>query len=195
MDKLVGQLIGELDRHELRKKTLVIFVGDNGTAKLFADLATVDGRPISGWKSSMLEGGSRVPLVVSWLGTTPAGKVNNDFIDLSDFFVTFAELAGAELPNGVALDGHSFAQQIRGEKGSSREWIYVQLNGKSYVRAPRFKLTNTGEMFDLTDAPFKEQPVGRDTSDPQAIAARQKLQAVLNSHPAAPGRRADGRAL
>lgn len=189
MDKLVGQLVDELDRNDLRKKTLVMFVGDNGTATFFADLATVNGRSISGWKSSMSEGGSRVPFVVNWPGTTPAGRVNNDLTDLSDFFVTIAELAGASLPEGVTLDGHSFAPQIRGEKGSPREWVYVQLGGKSYAADKQFKLTNDGEMFDLTDAPFKEQSVGRDASDPQAVFARKKLQAVLNSHPAAPGRR------
>src|SRR6185436_6162375 len=101
-------------------------------------------------------------------GTTPAGRVNNDLTDLSDFFVTIAELVGATLPEGVTLDGHSFAPQIRGERGLPREWVYVQLGGKSYAADKRFKLNNDGEMFDLTDAPFKEQPVAGDTNDPQA---------------------------
>jgi arylsulfatase A len=185
MDKLVGQLVNELDRYGLRKKTLVMFVGDNGTAKIFADLATVNGRSISGWKSSMLEGGSRVPLVVNWPGTTPAGRVNNDLTDLSDFFVTIAELAGAKLPKGVTLDGHSFASQIRGEKGSPREWVYVELNGKSYACDKQFKLTGDGHLFDLSEAPFKEIPVPADSTDSKAVAARRKLQAVLDAHPAA----------
>ena len=138
-------------------------------------------------KATMLEGGSRVPLVVNWPGVTPAGKVNHDLIDFSDFFATLAELAGAKLPEGVTLDSHSFAPQIRGEKGSPREWVYVELNGKSYVRDARFKLTGGGELFDLSEAPFKEIPVAKDTTDGAAVAARKKLQTVLDEHKAAPG--------
>ena len=164
----------------------MIFTGDNGTARFGEKLATVDGKAISGMKATMLEGGSRVPLIVNWPGTTPAGKVNNDLTDFSDFFATFADLAGAELPTGVTIDGHSFAPQLRGEKGSPREWVYVELNGKSYVRDARFKLTGTGEMFDLSDAPFKEIPVASDTTDAAAKAARTSLQAVLDEHPAKP---------
>ena len=33
MDKLVGKLVDELDRQHLREKTLVLFTGDNGTAR------------------------------------------------------------------------------------------------------------------------------------------------------------------
>lgn len=185
MDKLVGQLVQELDRQKLREKTLVIFTGDNGTARFGVEKATVDGKAISGQKATMLEGGSRVPLVVSWPGTTPAGKVNNDLTDFSDFFATCVDLGGAELPEGVKIDGQSFAPQIRGEKGTPREWVYVELNGKSYVRDARFKLTPGGEMFDLTDAPFKETPVASDTTDAAAKAARKSLQSVLDDHKAA----------
>jgi arylsulfatase A len=191
MDKLVGKLMKELDRQHLREKTVVIFTGDNGTATFGAEKATVNGKHISGHKSQMLEGGSRVPLAVSWPGHTPAGKVNNDLIDFSDFFSTFVELAGAKLPNGVTLDSHSFAPQIEGKKGSPRDWVYVELNGKSYARDKRFKLTNGGELYDLSEAPFKEIPVAKDSTDPEAVAARKELQAVLDEHPTAPGKSID----
>jgi arylsulfatase A len=186
MDKLVGELVQELDRQHLRENTLVIFTGDNGTAQFGVKAATVDGKAISGQKATMLEGGSRVPLIVNWPGTTPAGKVNNDLTDFSDFFATFTDLAGAELPKNVTIDSRSFAPQLRGEKGTPREWVYVELNGKSYVRDARFKLTGTGEMFDLSGAPFKEIPVTMDTPDADAKAARKSLQAVLDDHKAAP---------
>jgi len=194
MDKLVGKLMEELDRQHLRERTLVLFTGDNGTARFGVEKATVNGRAISGQKGTMLEGGSRVPLVVNWPGVTPAAHVNRDLIDFSDFFATFVELAGAKLPEGVTLDSRSFAAQIKGEKGSPREWVYVELNGKSYVRDSRFKLTNGGALFDLAEAPFKEVPVAKDTTDPTAVAARKRLQAVLDQHPAAPGQEKDKKA-
>ena len=189
MDKLVGKLIADLDRLKLREKTLVLFTGDNGTAKFGATTATINGKQVSGQKGTMLEGGSRVPLIANWPGTTPAGKVNHDLTDFSDFFATFAELGNAKLPEGVTLDSHSFAPQIKGEKGTPREWVYVELNGASYVRDARFKLTNRGEMFDLTEAPIKEIPVAKDTKDPAAIAARKNLQKVLEQHRAKPGKK------
>ena len=181
MDKLVGQLIAELDHLHLREKTLVLFSGDNGSA----GTAKVNGRAINGYKGHLLEGGSRVPLIANWPGVTPAGTVNHDLTDFSDFFATFAELGGAKLPTGVTLDSHSFAARLKGQKGSPRRWVYVELDGKSYVRDARFKLTNGGELFDLSDAPFQEIPLTGDTTE--TIAARARLQAVLDQHPAAPG--------
>jgi len=194
MDKMVGKLMAELDRLQLREKTLVLFSGDNGTAHFGKEISTVNGKPISGQKATMLEGGSRVPLIVNWPGTTPAGKVSKDLTDFSDFFGTFAELAGAKLPDGVTIDSHSFAPQIKGEKGTPRDWIYVELNGKSYVRDARYKLTNNGELFDLIEAPFKEIPVPKDTTDPAAIAARKSLQEVLDQHSTSPANGVDKKA-
>ena len=187
MDKLVGRLMTELDRLKLRENTIVIFTGDNGTAHFGAGTATVDGKKVNGMKASMLEGGSRVPLIVNCPGTTPENKVNHDLIDFSDFFSTFAELGGAPLPENVTLDSHSFAPQIKGETGSPRQWAYVELGGNSYARDARYKLTNTGELFDLTNAPWVEAPVAADTKDEGAVAARAKLQAVLAEHPAKQG--------
>ena len=185
MDKLVGKLMAELDRLHLRERTLVIFSGDNGTARFGVQAATVDGKAISGQKASMLEGGSRVPLIVNWPGTTPAGKVNRDLTDFSDFFGTFAELGGARLPSDVTIDSHSFAAQIKGQTGTPRDWVYVELGGKSYVRDTRYKLTNKGELFDLREAPFKEIHVPQDTTDAAALAARKSLQGILDEHPTA----------
>jgi arylsulfatase A len=179
MDKLVGKLVAELDRLKLREKTLILFVGDNGTAQKEADRSSVSGRRLSGQKAAMLEGGSRVPMITSWPGTTPAGKVSKDLVDFSDFFPTFAGLGGAELPKGVTMDGRSFAPQLKGEASTPREWVYVELNGKRYVRTLRWKLTGTGELFDMKEAPFNEIAVPADTADAEAVAARKHLQEIL----------------
>jgi arylsulfatase A len=188
MDKLVGKLMAELDRQHLRDNTVVLFAGDNGTARLGVRAATVNGSRISGCKATMLEGGSRVPLIVNWPKVTPAGGVNHDLVDFSDFFATCAELGGAQLPSRDTLDSRSFAAQVKGQKGAPREWVYVELNGKSYVRDRRFKLTNSGELLDLSEAPYREVTVPRDTTDVAAIAARRKLQEILDQHPAAAGK-------
>jgi hypothetical protein len=47
-------------------------------------------------------------------------------------------------------------------------------------------LTNGGELFDLSEAPYKEIAVAGDTADPAALAARKQLQAVMKEHPTSP---------
>lgn len=180
MDKLVGQLLAELDRLKLRENTLILFFGDNGTGAAWADRATVGGRRLSGQKGSMREGGALVPLIASWPGKTPAGKVSADLIDSSDFFPTLAELAGAKLPPNTVIDGRSFAGQLRGEPGRPREWIFIQLASQWYVRDAGWKLDQTGALFEMSRAPFAETLVPPDTLDPTAIAARQRLQLALD---------------
>jgi arylsulfatase A len=175
LDKLVGKLVAELDALKLRERTLIVFTGDNGCV----GGGTLDGRAIAGGKGSMLEGGSRVPLIANWPGTTPAGVVSRDLVDFSDFYATFAELGGAKLPEGVTLDSRSFAPPLRGEKGTPREWVYVQLGAKWYAREAGWKLDQDGRLFDLKDAPFVETPVAADSKDGAAAAARERLEAVL----------------
>lgn len=180
MDKLVGRLMAELDRLRLRERTVVVFFGDNGTANGKASRATIGGRPLSGAKGSMLEGGALVPLIVRWPGVTPAGRVCADLTDASDFLPTFAELAGAPLPAKVVLDGRSLAPQFRGEAGQPRPWVFNQLAKQWWVRNAGWKLNQAGELFDMSEAPFAEKLVPADTVNPAALAARRTLQAALD---------------
>ncbi|HUQ72151.1 MAG TPA: sulfatase-like hydrolase/transferase, partial [Planctomycetaceae bacterium] len=170
----------ELEQQGLRKNTLIVFTGDNGSVGGEERLTMANGRRVIGQKGTMKEGGSRVPLIVNWPGTTPAGKVLPDLVDFSDFYVTFAELAGAKLPADLKLDGRSFAPQLRGEKGQPREFAFVQLNDEWYARNQQWKLTQAGDLFSMKDAPFDEIAVAKDSSDPAAKVARAQLQAALD---------------
>ena len=177
MDKQVGAVIAELEKLGLREKTLVIFSGDNGTA--LTHPSTIGGRMLNGKKGSLLESGSRVPFIASWPGVTPAGAVSKDMVSFADPHATFAELAGVKLPEGMKFDGRSFAPQLRGEKGTPREWAYVQLNAKWFVRERAFKMNEAAELFDMSDAPFVEKPIAADADTEASKAARQRLTAVL----------------
>ena len=179
MDKLIGKLIAELERQHLREKTLIVFFGDNGTAEQRSNHATIGGRRLNGAKGSMLEGGSLEPLIVNWPGVSPAGRICDDLIDSTDFLPTFAAVASAKLPVNTALDGHNFLPQIQGEKGQPREWVFLQLANQWYTRNRDWKLTQSGQLYNMSDAPFSEKLVPTNTTDTAALAARQSLQSGL----------------
>ena len=182
MDKLVGRLVAELETLGLRQKTLVVFMGDNGTGKAQADRATIGGKVLSGMKGSLLECGGLVPMIASWPGHTPAGQVCADLVDSTDFVATFAELIGSSLPSDKIFDGHSLALKLMDQPSQPREWIFNQLARSWYVRDAGWKLNEKGELYDMSAAPFEEKLV----TGPESEKPRARLQCILNQlNPAA----------
>ncbi len=179
MDKLVGKLVAELEKLQLRDRTMIVFLGDNGTASGRYERATIGGRTLAGSKGDMLEGGALVPMIVNFPGLVPAGTVNADPVDSSSFFPTFAALAGAPLPQGTVIDGENLLPALRGARGASRGWAFNQLARQWLVREANWKLNHAGELFDMSDAPFSEKAVPAGSTDAAAVAARQRLAAVL----------------
>jgi arylsulfatase A len=177
MDKLVGKLIHTLDSLKLRQNTLIVFFGDNGTAGQAAQIGRVKGQKLIGKKGSMQECGSLVPMIVNWPGVIKKPGVSSHLIDAADFVPTFAELAGAPLPTNNVLDGVSFAYQLKGGKGTAREWIFTELGKDWYVRSANWKLMRSGDLYDMTKAPFEEKLV---VLDEKTTLEKQKLQAVLD---------------
>jgi arylsulfatase A-like enzyme len=176
LDKQIGKLVAELDALKLRDNTLIVFTGDNGSVPV----GTINGQKIEGHKHTMLEGGSRVPLIANWRGVTPSGVVLKDLVDFSDFLPTFVELAGMKLPTTRPIDGRSFAPQLLGKPGQPRDWAYVHLGNRRYVRSDRWKLTNDGKFFDMQEAPFREILVPAEKESAEAKAARTQLQVTLD---------------
>ncbi len=177
MDKLVGKLLHTLDSLKLRENTLIVFFGDNGTAGEAAQIGRVQGQKLSGKKGTMQECGSLVPMIVNWPSMIKKPGVSNSLIDAADFIPTFAELAGAPLPTNNVLDGVSFAYQLKGGKGTAREWIFTGLGKDWYVRSANWKLMRSGDLYDMRKAPFEEKLV---VLDDKTTAEKQKLQAVLD---------------
>lgn len=180
MDKLVGKLLATLDSLKLRENTLIVFMGDNGTASQYAGRSTINGKPLSGKKGTMLECGSLVPLIANWPGYIEKGKVTNTLVDATDLLPTFAELSGANLPTKNVLDGQSFLPQLWGKKGKPREWIFIELGNKWYARDAKWKLTRGDELFDMSEAPFKESLVINYSNNKEATDAHKRLKAVLD---------------
>lgn len=183
MDKLVGKLLRTLDSLKIRDNTIIVFMGDNGTAGQAANIGTVNGKKIVGKKGTMTEGGSLVPLIVNWPNAIKKGIVSKDLIDATDFIPTFAELAEAPLPTNNILDGKSFAYQLKGGSGTPRDWIFTELGNDWYVRSSNWKLNRAGKLFDMRNAPFEEKEVVIDETNK---IEKDKLQKVLDGlNPAA----------
>jgi len=186
MDKLVGRVADKLDEAGVRNNTLILFTGDNGSpgGKKGGIKSGLNGKIIDGGKSLTTDAGTRVALVANMPGTVPSGKVSDDLVDFSDMMPTISDMTGAKLPAGEVLDGVSFAPQLRGGKGTPREWIYCYnepIPGMTppsvFARDQRWKLYSDGRLYDISKDVLEQHPIAGDSP------ARRKLQAALDSMP------------
>jgi len=187
MDRVVGRIVDTLDEAGVRENTLILFTGDNGTpgGKKGGIKSELNGVMIEGGKSETTDAGTRVALVANMPGTVPAGKVSDDLVDFSDMMPTIADMTGAKLPAGEVLDGVSFAPQLRGKKGTPREWIYsyyepvpsADSTPTIFARDQRWKLYNDGRLFDISNDVLEKHPIS------DGGPAREKLRAALDSMP------------
>jgi arylsulfatase A len=179
IDKLVGRVVDLIKELGLTDDTLICFSGDNGTLRNFQ--GTVNGRRLTGGKVRMSEGGAQVPLVARWPGAIKPGSVCADLVDFTDLLPTFAEIGGAKLPDDKGkIDGRSFLPRLRGREGDSRDWVFVQMGQYYYVRSRNWRLDELGRLYDMRQAPFAEKLIPPDAADPEAAAARKRLEKVLH---------------
>lgn len=88
MDAGIGNVITDIDRLGLRERTLVVFTSDNGGSTYS------DNSPLSGEKSTIWEGGIRVPCIARWPGKLPAGETFSEPCITMDWTATIRTLAG-----------------------------------------------------------------------------------------------------
>ena len=140
LDGEVGRVLAALKKHKLEENTLVVFVSDNGG---FARAANMG--PLSGAKSTTLEGGIRVPLIMRWPGRIKPGTTSSQVSATFDLTRSILNLAGAKVP-AEQLDGFDLVNHItagrkdfsrtlfwRGKRGE-RTWSAVRSGDLKYVR-------------------------------------------------------------
>lgn len=185
-DKLVGRLVATLEELGLRDRTLVLFLGDNGTGRGIRTRMR-DGHVITGGKGLPTPAGTHVPLIVNWSGVVPAGRVCEDLIDSTDFFPTICQAAGLRLPENLELDGRSFWPQLQGRPGDPRQWTYCWFARDGGPRAQhefaatrRYKLYRDGRFFDDWTDPEEKRPLDANAA-PEWARIQRRLRAVLDS--------------
>ncbi len=102
IDWSVGEIMKTLNDLDIIKNTIIIFTSDNGAP---GNQKNASNAPLSGFKASALEGGNRVPMIVSWKGTLPEGKISTGISSVMDILPTIAYIADINLPADRIIDG------------------------------------------------------------------------------------------
>lgn len=183
MDDGVGAIRAELEKLDLTQKTLIFYIGDNGAPLKMHKIDAPGGgpgwdgslnEPLNGEKGMLTEGGIRVPFLISWPGTIPAGQTYTRPLIALDASVTALHVAGLKVPN---LDGRNILPQLKGEvKEDAHDALYWRWVGQATVRRGDWKflrLANLSYLFNL--ATDKEEKTNLIKEEPEIAAELTKL--------------------
>ena len=172
IDDNIGLLMKKMDDWNLNENTLLIFITDNGQAgrsgKLNGKQVQLYAGGLKNGKGSPNEGGTRVPSFWRWRGVLPEGRDIDKLAAHIDLFPTFADLAGAKIPNGIQkLDGRSLLPLLQNPKAKWNDrFLFVHVgrwkkgaepNDFKYascaVRSRQFRLVRNKELYDIEADP------------------------------------------
>lgn len=168
LDEGVGKLVRELDRLELTKRTIILFISDNGGLSVHEGPNTpaTSNAPLRDGKGYLYEGGTRVPLIVVWPGVVKPGSTVDVPVCGIDLYPTILEIAGIAPERGRVIDGVSLTPILKGERTIPRDALYQHYphysnqGGKpgGSIRAGNLKLIefyedNHIELYDLANDP------------------------------------------
>ena len=112
LDSYMGHLFDYLEStedprwpgHKLVENTYIIFTSDNGGMEKTPGEIITDNYPLDRGKISLMEGGTRVPLIIT--GPSIKSGVQSDvMVNGLDFYPTILTLTGTEKPEDKSLDG------------------------------------------------------------------------------------------
>jgi arylsulfatase A len=187
MDQLIGRLLDGMDQLGILNETLVLFYSDNGTDRRIK--SNFQGQLINGGKNTTAQTGIRVPLIANWRGKIQPG-LHSGLVEASDFLPTLAALAGKTVPDSWQIDGVSFAPQLLGQNGASRDWAFFwydprpgwdkdQFQRSIFALDHRYKLFSDGRMFDIEGQGLREVALDLHQLNNEQKKARYKLSAAI----------------
>lgn len=113
VDDMVGRVLASVEQAGQSERTMIVFTSDNGGLQRrydyrpAADDHVTSLLPLKGEKGSLHEGGVRVPLIIKYPPMIqPASQCSEPTISY-DFYPTFVDLAGGNLPANQTIDGLS----------------------------------------------------------------------------------------
>lgn len=162
-DYYIGKILDKLEELSLEENTIVIFQSDNGHSaednagisveehasgypKGHYYLAHGGGGNTGKWigaKGTFLEGGVRVPSIVSWPAKLPKGIVRDQVVTIMDWYPSLMEWCGVKLPE-LSLDGQSLQPIIDSKEApTAHPIVYFQWQNRWAVREGDWKLLGT----------------------------------------------------
>ncbi len=132
MDSGIGRMLDTLEKHDLLENTIILFTSDNGP--WLGDFG--GGRdynryngPFRGMKNFCLEGGIRVPAVISWPSRIKQAANCDEMIHFTDWLATLYAATGSMPPSGaLPLDGLNVMNILQGEKCFESRKLFWQHN-------------------------------------------------------------------
>ena len=198
-DHYIGLILKQLEATKTLDKTIVIFMSDNGHSEETGNRIRVEnhksGLPKGhfygasgggstgkwiGHKGTFLEGGIRVPAIISYPATLPEGEVREQMVTAMDWYPTVLELCGITLPDTLQLDGHSLLPILQSADAPSQYGgeLHFQWGKQWMVRRNEWKLIGRQDkpqmtLHRLTD----DQPEVKNYRDqePQVVAELKAL--------------------
>ena len=191
IDHNMGTLRQRLQQWGLADNTILIFMTDNGTSA-GGKFKGLDSEPVLGFnagmrgkKSSVYDGGHRVPFFIHWpKGNLQGGKDIGTLAAHIDVLPTLAELCGISVPKEYDLDGLSLKPLLDGTPNNwTRDHHVVQFHGGAYGRklpaepfnfsvvlTERWRLVNSGsqKLYDIQADPTQLQDVS--DTNPEVVA-------------------------
>jgi arylsulfatase A-like enzyme len=138
MDDAVGVVLAKLREHGLERDTLVVFFSDNGGP---TPSTTSGNGPLRGFKSQTWEGGIRVPFMLQWLGTIPAGQVEDRPVIQLDVLPTALAAAGVAVKPEWKLDGVNLLPFLTGKDSSApHATLYWRFGPQLALRKGEWKI-------------------------------------------------------
>jgi arylsulfatase A-like enzyme len=154
MDIQIGRVLQALAANGLTENTIVIFTSDNGGER-FADTW-----PFTGRKTELLEGGLRVPTIISWPARVTEGRTSDSVAISMDWLPTLLAAAGTQPDAAFPPDGmNQLPFLVEGRAPTPRKlfWRY-KANAQAAMRDGDFKYLKIREntfLFNVADDPME----------------------------------------
>lgn len=174
VDELVGEVTAILEERGLAEETLVVFTSDNGPHREGGhDPEFFDSNgPFRGFKRDLYEGGIRVPTIVAWPGSVPAGATSDLASAGWDWLPTIGDVAGVDVP--AWLDGVSLAPTLlgRGRQTPHEDlyWEFHEQGGKQALRRGDWKAVRL-DWISRPDGPIELYNLSTDPGETRNVAA------------------------
>ena len=133
MDAGIGRVLKALERAKLERDTLVIFTSDNGGERYSYNW------PFSFQKGFLHEGGTRVPAILRWPGTIPAGRITEQAAITMDWTATILAVTGSAPDPAYPLDGENLMPVCTGERAVYDRTLFWRTVERAAARVGNWK--------------------------------------------------------